>query len=350
MELCGIFGYGGAYSLRFKTLLADVLEAHGLPRPAGVPGPPDLPAPDPRRGARAAAGRLVAVPAPEGAPSGRAPFFHLPPRPPLPITSPATLRLEALEGREARFGPDDPESLVPVKRLARSLLALGDKGWALELILRARALAMAQEPPGAPPESMALQAEAAALLIPFGLPSDAEGLAAEAAGRLSLILGPAHPSAARAARIRARALEASGGCEEAAEVLRQLMGAVRPPAGRRPPDPALVRDASGDLCRMLLALGRGGEAMAVSRGEHRLLTGALGIRDRLALSSLHDWAARAEAAGLTEEAERRYRDCLSARTECLGPDDPDTLETKAALALLTKGRIPAGPDDGRGDA
>lgn len=210
-----------------------------------------------------------------------------------------------LQWREERLGPEHPETLAWLQRLAALLEARGKNAEAAPL--RRRALGSSRAPE---PET----------------------------GTLAQSLRPSPSEEARRLDELAAGLRAKGRLEEAEQLYRR---ALREREAEPGPDHLETLTSANNLAMMLKARGKLAEAEPLYRRVLRGREVQLGPDHRDTLRSINNLAVLLQARGQLEAAEPLYRRAHSGCEAQLGPDHADTLTNMNNLAglLKTRGRL-----------
>ena len=236
---------------------------------------------------------------------------------------------ETLKLRKAKLGPGHSNTLSSMNNLALAYQDAGKLDLAVRLFEETLKLRKAKLGPGHPNtltsmNNLALAYQAAGKLD-LALPLFEEALKLRKAK-----LGPEHPDTLQSMNNLALAYQAAGKLDLALPLLEETLKLRKAKLGPEHPDTlismnslALTYQAAGKLD---LALPLYEETLKLSRAK-------LGPEHPLTLAGTNNLAAAYKAAGKLDLAVRLFEETLKLRKAKLGPEHPDTLQSMNNLAL-----------------
>ncbi|MDR1038711.1 MAG: tetratricopeptide repeat protein [Deltaproteobacteria bacterium] len=287
------------------------------------------------------------------------------------------VRSKALKEAEAMLGPEHPTSLVFRCELAESLVANGNGEYSPELISSGTEglVSVSDRHPGEAARASVLLSR---FSVDHGDPVTAVAVRFAAAGILEKLFGRDHRGAVELRAAGAKILRDTGDYRAAAAVqgacaesaaraagpgdlrtlafadrhvltlylakdveaegaARKTLSARRAPGGPTGPEAEVGLSNSLMLLGLiLLDAGEPGGAYEAFADECIARARSHGPGHRFTLTALDRKARAAEEMGDIEGALALHRETLMLRTENLGPDDPDTLESREAVKRLSR--------------
>jgi serine/threonine-protein kinase len=242
------------------------------------------------------------------------------------------LLLATAEAQSRVLGPDHPEPLRTRTLQAQSLYALGRLEEA-EALTRDTLAALERIRGGENPATLAALGTLAGIQFARGRLDELEGTMRRLLAAESAALGEEHPSTLDTRHNLALVLQHLGRLNESEALARAVLESRRRLLG---PGHPRTFDSTTVLITTLARAGRPDEALELGRGVPGTDTGPPdGHPSRLAL--LASYGEALAAAGRTAEAVAVLERCVDLRTASLGPDHPDTAESRRRLDELRGG-------------
>ncbi|MDR1040580.1 MAG: tetratricopeptide repeat protein [Deltaproteobacteria bacterium] len=246
----------------------------------------------------------------------------------------AYLHSRVLEGRARALGPGHPETIGSLARIGEAFLGTGDADGGLAMLLSA---AEALEERGARNlgDAAALRARAAEVLMDGGDAEAAARLFAKAGPAWSRIRGAADARVLRAQELEGQAWLRAGDFGRAGEAYRRLLAELdAAPEGAAPGGAGALASALGGLGTATLREGGPEEARRLFAREIAVREGISEADDPATLQAVYHLAQAAQACGDLVEALALHRKALDGRERVLGPEDAETLLSRAAVNRL----------------
>ncbi|MCL2009643.1 MAG: tetratricopeptide repeat protein [Synergistaceae bacterium] len=238
-----------------------------------------------------------------------------------------TLRRKLEENRE-KLGPEHPDTLISMNKLAITLYKQGHHEEAEKLfreILELRRHALGPEHP----DTLSSMNNLAGNLGNQGRYEEAEKLHRETLELRSHTLGPEAPDTLRSMNNLAVTLNNQGRYEEAEKLHRETLEMRRHTLGPEHPDTLIsMNNLAGNLDNQ----GRYEEAEKLHRETLELRRHTLGPEHPDTLISMGNLAFTLDDQNRYEDAEKLFRETLELRRHTLGPEHPDTLMSMNNLA------------------
>jgi len=234
----------------------------------------------------------------------------------------------ALDTRRRILGPEHPDTLTTMERLARTEERLGKYPEAEKLMqasfdVRSRVLGPDH------PDTIQSKHGIANLALVQGRLGDAEKLYREVVDTLRRIRGPEHPETLKSMYSLSLALPSRGKSVEALLLLRTVVETQIRVLGPEHPD-TLVSMTT--LARSLSNMGQYPEAEQLLSKTLEIKRRVLGPEHSETLWSMFDLGILLRSTGRSTEAEKMDRETLEIRRRVLGAEHPETLMSMEELA------------------
>jgi serine/threonine protein kinase len=239
------------------------------------------------------------------------------------------LREETLALRKARLGPDHPDTLQSMNNLGLSYSAVGRQVDALKIREETLALFKAKLGPDHQDTLMAMNNLANAY---FALDRSGEALKLreETLALYRAKLGPDHPDTLRSIGNLASSYDYGGRYADALRLREETLALRKAKLGADHPDTFVSMRALGDSYQ---SLGRHADALKLREETLALSKAKLGADHPDTLQSMSDVALSYSALGRHSEALKLGEETLALRKSKLGLRHPYTLSSMSALAL-----------------
>jgi serine/threonine protein kinase/tetratricopeptide (TPR) repeat protein len=241
---------------------------------------------------------------------------------------------ETLALRKAKLGPDHPATLRSMQSLALSYAALGHGAEALKLLeVLEEALALQKAKLGPDhPDTLQLMHNLATSYQNFGRHTEALKLGEETLALRKAKLGPDHPDTLRSMQCLANCYVRLGRDAEALKFGEETLALRKAKLGPDHPDTLRSMD---NLATYYYLVGRQPEALKLREETLALCKAKLGPDHPDTLWSMHSLASDYARLGRHAEALKLFEvevDALALQKAKLGPDHPDTLQLMRNLA------------------
>jgi eukaryotic-like serine/threonine-protein kinase len=242
----------------------------------------------------------------------------------------------ALALREAKLGPDHPDTLISRNNLANAYLSPGRTAEAMRLheqTLKQREAKLGPDHP----DTLTSRNNLASAYWSAGRIDEAIRLLERTLKQLEAKLGPDHPDTLTSRNNLAAAFQSAGRTAEAIRLHEQNLKQTEAKLGPDHPDTLQSRN---NLAAAYRSAGRIDEAIRLHEQTLKQLEAKLGPDHPNTLASRNNLATAYEKAGRTAEAIRLHEQNLKQTEAKLGPDHPDTLlyHNSLANAYLSAGR------------
>jgi serine/threonine protein kinase/tetratricopeptide (TPR) repeat protein len=247
------------------------------------------------------------------------------------------LREEALALRKAKLGPDHPDTIASRGNLALSYMALGRNAEAVKIGEETLALEKANRGPDHPETITSMQVLALGYSS-LGRQAEAIKLYEEALPLAKTRLGPDHTETIRIIHNLASAYDDVGRHVEALKLGEEELALRKAKLG---PDHPMTLNSMRNVAAFLSNVGRHADAVKLREETLPLQKTVFGPDHHETLNTMMYLADGYDALGRLADALKLHQETLALRKAKLGPDHPDTLMSMNHLAdiYLTGGRI-----------
>jgi tetratricopeptide (TPR) repeat protein/tRNA A-37 threonylcarbamoyl transferase component Bud32 len=235
--------------------------------------------------------------------------------------------------REAKLGPDHPQTLASMNDLASAYRDVGRLDDALALgeeALRLRKVKLGPDHP----QTLTSMIDLGASYRSAGRRDDTIALIVEALRLQKARLGPGHPDTLASMNCLAVCYEDAGRHYDAIALLEEALRLFKAKLGPDHPDTLL---SMNNLAAVYRGAGRRDDAIALHEETLKLLKARLGSEDPLTLVSMNNLAVAYRDAGRLDDAIALGKEALRLRKAKSGPDHPDTFLSMNNLAVAYLG-------------
>jgi serine/threonine protein kinase/Flp pilus assembly protein TadD len=240
------------------------------------------------------------------------------------------VHIKALTTRNAKLGPDHPDTLTSMSNLALAYTESGHVAKAVPLYEEALEKMKARLGPDDPETLICMNNLALAYQASGQLPKSVP-LLKETLEKLKARLGPDHADTLNSMNNLAVAYYANGQVAEAAALFEETLEKTRANLGPQHPD---TLNSTHNLAALYQGNGQIAKAVPLLEETLKQMKATLGPDHPKTLTMMHNLASAHHAAGNFAKAVPLLEETLEKSNAKLGPDHPNTLYTLSNLAMV----------------